>query len=99
VALLSSCGVGGRRDKADERLAEGVREGLRDGLGTGGVDGGGRVAVLGPHRRPLGRGEGIGLIKTDLFGRGLIEESRRVTKTPINPNPPPPPKKKKKTAQ
>lgn len=57
MALLNGGGVGGRRDEADERLAEGAREGLRDGLGTGGVDGGGGVAVLRPYRRPLGEKE------------------------------------------
>lgn len=52
-ALLDGLLRGVRREEVDERLAEGAREGLRDDVRGGGVDGGGRVAVLHSHRRSL----------------------------------------------
>uniref|UniRef100_A0A0A9FG16 Uncharacterized protein n=1 Tax=Arundo donax TaxID=35708 RepID=A0A0A9FG16_ARUDO len=61
-------------DEADERLAEGAWESLRDDVGAGGVDGGGRVAVLRPDRRPLEAWREAGLVE----GPPLLQPPREL---------------------
>jgi hypothetical protein len=81
-ALLRGGGGVGRRDEADERLAEGVREALRDDVGAAGVDGGGGVAVLRPYRRPLKQN---GLVIQSASGHGYRPQSRNPHK-PLTPS-------------
>jgi hypothetical protein len=80
-ALLLRGSVG-RRDEADERLAEGVWEALRDDVGAAGVDGGGGVAVLRPYRRPLKQN---GLVIQSASGHGYRPQSRNPHK-PLTPS-------------